>query len=427
MIFILIFLVAFAVLAWRDLKLALVLLMGLLPTYLIRFDVGPIPTTALETMILICVSVWIVKHHGWRIDLRSIGLVWLRPMLLLLAAACFAVVVSPNTFAALGVWKAYFIEPILVYLMLRSMFRDSADWHRAITSLFVSACVVSLGAIVQHFTGLGIPAPWDIENRATSLFDFPNAVGLFLAPIVAFAIVLIGRGSKGQVTDLPLRRIAIFTTVLGIIAIIFSQTEATFIAIPAGLLLAYLISGTNKKNKLIALASCVAVAGVLFASAPIVREKLLLQDTSGLARRNIWHETITMLGDHPIFGAGLSGFPTVIADYHDATFYEIFQYPHNIILNIWVELGLLGLLAVTWLGWSVIKTVYVTMRTAQGGSQTHPYSEAAFAALATMVIHGLVDVPYFKNDLSILTWFFLAILTTDVIRLHRTLETKIHS
>lgn len=421
MIFIFILLGIFATLAWRDLKLALVLLMGLLPTYLIRFNIGPIPTTALEAMILICVGVWIIRHHGWHIDLRSIGPTWLRPILLLLAAACFAVVVSPNTFAALGVWKAYFIEPILVYLMLRAMFQDNADWQRAITALFISACVISLGSIFQRLTGLGIPPPWDIEGRATSLFDFPNAVGLFLAPIVAFAIVSIRRGI-GQVTGLPLRRVAMITAVFGIVAIVYSQTEAAFIAIPAGLLLTYLISGANKKNKLIAFISCIAVAGILFASVPVVREKLLLQDTSGLARRNIWHETITMLRDHPIFGAGLSGFPTIIADYHDATFYEIFQYPHNIILNIWVELGLLGLVAVGWLAFAVLKTIR---------SQSNDSIKlAVFAALATMVVHGLVDVPYFKNDLSVLTWFFLALLvagSADVIKLHRASEIKSHS
>jgi hypothetical protein len=34
----------------------------------------------------------------------------------------------------------------------------------------------------------------------------------------------------------------------------------------------------------------------------------------------------------------------------------------------------------------------------------------AFGALATMVIHGLVDVPFFKNDLAIMGIFFLAMV-----------------
>jgi len=37
------------------------LLTGLLPVYLLRFDIGPIPSTALEILILISIVVWILK------------------------------------------------------------------------------------------------------------------------------------------------------------------------------------------------------------------------------------------------------------------------------------------------------------------------------------------------------------------------------
>lgn len=395
---------AFTILAWRDLRLALILLCGLLPTYLLRLDFFVIPTTALELMVLASALVWIIKHRGLKIDLRSLGPNWLRPIFLLLASACFAVVVAPDTFSALGIWKAYFIEPVLFYLILRSTFRDQRDWQMAVGTLFISASVISLIAIIQKFTGIGIPSPWDIEYRVTSIFDFPNAVGLFLAPIVSYATVLVAN-RMGRYLGRSLQTIAVVTIFTGVIAIIFSQTEAALIAMPGGLLCAYLISGANKKNKTLALALSIAVGAFIFAGVPVVREKILLQDASGLARQNLWQETSELLGDHFVFGAGLAGFPTEIAPYHDYTYYEIFQYPHNIVLNIWVELGLLGLLAVIWLGLEVFKAA----RT----EKQDVVKLAAFAALATMVIHGLVDVPYFKNDLSMLTWFFLALFAAS--------------
>ena len=33
----------------------------------------------------------------------------------------------------------------------------------------------------------------------------------------------------------------------------------------------------------------------------------------------------------------------------------------------------------------------------------------AFAAMVALVLHGLMDTPYFKNDLSLLFWFIVAI------------------
>jgi hypothetical protein len=32
------------------------------------------------------------------------------------------------------------------------------------------------------------------------------------------------------------------------------------------------------------------------------------------------------------------------------------------------------------------------------------------SAMTVLFVHGLVDVPYFKNDLSILFWFLVAVM-----------------
>lgn len=142
--------------------------------------------------------------------------------------------------------------------------------------------------------------------------------------------------------------------------------------------------------------SLVALSIVISLLFPPLFQKLTLQDYSGSVRLSQWSETIDMLQDHWLLGAGLSGYQTVFKPYHQATHLEIFQYPHNILLNIWVELGLLGLIAVGLLSWHVLRAE----------------PSIAIFALLQMIIHGLVDVPYFKNDLAFLTWIFLAIILT---------------
>jgi O-antigen ligase len=84
---------------------------------------------------------------------------------------------------------------------------------------------------------------------------------------------------------------------------------------------------------------------------------------------------------------------------------EIFQYPHNLFLNIWVELGLLGVLSFLWLAFEVWRLMAKT-----AGKAMPPYRLCIFAALLQMTIHGLADVPYFKNDLALFTWSLLALL-----------------
>lgn len=376
---------AFAVLAWRDLRLALVLLAGVLPTYLLRFSIGPIPTTLLECFVLVAAIVWVLRGGLARLPtLRQFA-----PQAALLFAASFvAVLVAPDQLDALGLWRAYIVEPILLFAILATTFQKQ-DWRHAFVALAVSSVIIAVFGIFQYFTGIGIPSPWDIERRITSIFDFPNALGLFLAPIAA--MLLIAR-----------KRMAIVALVVILVAIILAKTEAALVAIPAAAVITLWLTPVRLRTKILVTLAAAAMLAAAFAI-PAVQEKLLLQDVSGQTRLAIWRETADMLADRPLTGAGLSGFPSTIAAYHDPTFYEIFQYPHNVILNIWTELGLIGLVATAAIALTACRIAYKKRR--------DPMVLAVFAALLTMAIHGLVDVPFFKNDLALLTAGLLAFLT----------------
>lgn len=380
-------LAAFAVLAWRDFKSSLILILALLPAYLLRFELV-IPWTILEGFILIAFDFWLFGHHGYKLHLSTLGK-YRAPLFFLLAMATFATIWAPDQTSALGVWKAYFIEPMLMFVMLRSTFTERRDWFQALAALSVTALTIAAFAIFQKLTGLGLPIPWDVDRRATSLFEYPNAVGLFVAPIVT--ALCIARP-----------RLSLLAVPLGLVAIVLAETEAALVAIPAALLVTLLISKASSKIKVTALAGAVIVGVVLFTLVPVAREKLLLQDYSGGVRRAQWNETIELLQDRPLLGAGLSGYPTVFAPYHDPTLYEIFQYPHNVILNFWVEMGLFGVLAFLWIAIATCRIAWARRGDA--------LVLAAFGALLTMTIHGLVDVPFFKNDLAVLTAFFLAMV-----------------
>ncbi len=67
-ILITVYCIFFAYLAWRRFDWALILLFTLLPTYLIRFNIGMMPTTLLEVMIWIVAMVWLITR------LRPFGL-----------------------------------------------------------------------------------------------------------------------------------------------------------------------------------------------------------------------------------------------------------------------------------------------------------------------------------------------------------------
>jgi len=403
---ILLFLIAFVFvcLCWQDRRLGLLVLIASLPSYLLRFELLGVPSTLLELLMLAFVLVWLIKNCDKIRSLFSLPRLLCASLILFLVAGLIGIFISPDTTAALGIYKAYLVEPILLFLILRLELQSKTVLPQEIfTALGVSALILSAVACIQWVTGSGIPIPWDIERRVTSVFDYPNALGLFLGPIVVISVLQLGSRKLQLARGLKPAATTIFwlaITILSSLAIILAQSEAAIVAVLATLLIAGFI---HKKTRILSSILLLLLLFLLLLLPPL-QSKLTLQDYSGGVRLSQWEETISMLSDNWLFGAGLSGYPTALEPYHTATHYEIFQYPHNIFLNIWTELGLLGLIAFILLATAVLQPIT--------NYQLPITSKVAILATVQIFIHGLVDVPYFKNDLAILTWILIAITLT---------------
>jgi O-antigen ligase len=115
-----------------------------------------------------------------------------------------------------------------------------------------------------------------------------------------------------------------------------------------------------------------------------------------------------MLQHHVLFGAGLSGFAQTIAPYWNPTHIDRFIYPHNIVLTFWSETGLLGLAAFAWIMFTGFTMSWRGRRS--GVSDWRPVQFGILLALVAVVVHGLVDVPYFKNDLALEFWALMGLV-----------------
>ena len=388
-----------AILGARAPRAGLALIFGALPTYLLRFTVAGVPTTLLELLIIGVAVGLILKEQRagtLQVTLRE---VWNRarpvriPLLALLAAATLGIMVAPETRAAMGVWRAYFVEPMLVGVLALAVIKTDADRKNIFRALGLSALAVSAVALYQWMTGDGIPPPWNLERRATSIFPFPNAVGLFLGPLVILFLGLF----REKISKRRFRSAAWWgmVVIFSVLAIIAAKSEGALVAIVAGVLVYGMLLGKKTRMATLIVFAIAIVLVFLSPSRGTVMEKLTLRDWSGVVRRSMWSETAEMLRDRPLLGAGLSGYPSALRPYHRATAIEIFQYPHNIFLTFWSETGLLGLAAFAALLFAFFRRVFAARNAVLAGAMT------------VILVHGLVDVPYFKNDLAVLFWFFI--------------------
>lgn len=420
---IIIFLLLFSYLSHKNLKWGLYLVCATLPTYLIRFSVVGVPMTLLEGMIVILFMIWLIKE---KVSLNP--LVWLKnikagklnneannavpkilrlPIILLLIASTIAVFVSPDFNSAAGIWKAYFIEPLIFLLIFVYNVKTTGELKNVIRCLGVTALAIGIFAVIQKLTGALIFNPfWAAEEtrRITTFFGYPNANALFLVPIV---FLTIGNFLNDKKLLLKLFNLAVI--VLSVLTIIWTGSTGALVGLAAGLIALLL---TYKKTRLFILLSGIAVI-LICSFTPAIQNKInqslyLASQTklplvpSDLAiRTQQWRETLAMLADRPLTGAGLSGYQVAVAPYHVNQHIEIYLYPHNFFLNFWTETGLLGLIAMIWLLFAFFK-----LACKQPGLLTF----TAISAMIALLVYGLVDVPYFKNDLAIIFWLIVGIM-----------------
>ena len=118
--------------------------------------------------------------------------------------------------------------------------------------------------------------------------------------------------------------------------------------------------------------------------------------------------TLREIQEHPVAGMGLMGYREFYEDYKMARHTETLLYPHNFLLNFWVEIGLLGFVSFVWI------LVYFFQRAIQAlrssDKEQKVYVICISAGMVALLVHGLVDVPYFKNDLAVLFWALFGLM-----------------
>lgn len=380
---------------------------GLLPTYLFRFAIpvpglaSGLPTTFLEILFAELFLVWLFTDGRNLENWRSYS-GYAIPLLLFVLGASVSIFISPEPLAALGLWRAYILEPILFFPLFVSLINTDQKRGEAIAWLGALLAVIGVSAVIQKLTGFGISNPvWQAvaTRRVTSFYGFPNAIGLFAAPV---AVLLAGMALVTK--NAWLRTSRILAAAMGVAANIFAVSEGALIGFLAGLTCLGLMM---KKSRVVTLSAIIAACLAIMLIAPLrdyASAKLAFSDDGGSVRTVVWVESVRMLLAQPIFGTGLSGYPATFAPYHQADYIEIFQYPHNLILNFWSEVGLIGLAGFAWLLFIFFRNTYRLAR-----RHVSVFALPALCAMVALLVHGLVDVPYFKNDLAFLFWIIVGL------------------
>ena len=128
-------------------------------------------------------------------------------------------------------------------------------------------------------------------------------------------------------------------------------------------------------------------------------------------RADLYKNSLHLIRDYPLLGIGLGDtFGLVYSKYILLIPHVFLTYPHNLILAVWLNQGLLGLLSFVWLLVAFYRPVVGLARRAQGT----PVFWGAVLGVTAILLHGTTDAPQYSDDRWTMPMLF-ALLVLSVV------------
>lgn len=388
-------------LAWRSPDKVAQLLTMVLPTYLLRLTIFGIPTTWLELAIYVIFIIWL-----WRKYLRGrwwqpILLYW-QPLVLIGIGLIIGTVVSTNLFLSLGIIKGWFVDPLIVFLLISnsvSLRFPGEGFNYTVVGLWFSGVVLALVALYQVISGNFIT----IDHRASSLFSSANYLSLYLVPVMILITGLWHQKYKQK----WVKWLFGFGWAIMLLALFFTFSYAGWLGLLVGLGIFWWFSSSSPKPFLWWLLGI----GIVIASQwqmPKFQQMLdLAGRSSSHVRLQVWQTALLIIKEHWFTGIGLGLFEKRYLEFATKIFNPpielIMLHSHNIFLQFWVNTGVIGLVGFIWLISIFFSKIWRAV------VSKNPLAVATFSAMVALLMHGLFDMAYWKNDLSALFWIIIAL------------------
>lgn len=300
------------------------------------------------------------------------------------------------------------VEPIVWFLLARSTMHRDTTFVRTVVHTLVATAGVIAGLGILQFAGIdlvpllgskrvfadNVVATGNIR-RVASVYGHANNLGLFLERILPLAVLCI---------IWPVLRIRagwawVVVIALGLVAS-FSRGAWLATLVAGSIIAVYHYGATTIRRRpwILGVLTAIGVLGI--------GVTLLTRGASAGsfdARVLLWQEAVSWIQMRP-WGLGLGQFyfyhnpeygHSIIDPVLIGTSEQYAAHPHNVFLDLWLNLGPAGLLA-------IMGIVVTTARTAFRTSS--PLQTVVLAIVISTLVHGLVDQYFFVSDLAYLFW-----------------------
>lgn len=387
-----------------------------LPSYLLRLEWFGVRTNILDTLLLLGALFFVVrlwtekkgKHLFSMIQRQSFFFTGVLFLLLgVVYSAYMSEGISPKEW---GILKSWFFLPFLFAFLFYVFYAKNTKVQNTAILLYVwSSGVLSLVFLILSLASYGMT----YDDRLKGWYDSPNQLALFLAPAVLFLWTEMRRKQSSQ--SLNFRK---FGTYFGFMVtsttLLLTESLGGILSLLGGIILyEYTRSRFFTEGRMHIFFKGFLLffvfLGIFFFFA---FEKHMIEinpeDRSSLSSRfMIWQSAWDIGKESWLWGIGPGNFQEKYLEYQ--TLYPPYlewavPHPHNIFLSFWLQSGFLGFLGfVIICGWTLFRMfLSVSQRTNKKELELF-----LIGFLFLTLLWGLVDTPYWRNDLSVLFWMML--------------------
>jgi O-antigen ligase len=381
------------------------------PAYLLKFQIAGIPFTGLEIFVYLIFGLWIFHVVSDRTAIvwdKTTKWYWYAAFAIAVGAA-LGVIFAPNFISlpsgetldakrtALGVWKGWVFAPAIYFALLTQVLKTKDDVKNVLRSFVYSAALVGIISDVFGLFGEGVTT----DMRLRGFFESANYLALYLVPAILMNIYFfLTRPKSLRFYDkLDLASLAILAYCL-----FFTQSYAGIIGVFGALGIAalyHLLKNPKQRKKiiiaLVVLGATFAVILVTQLNSPKFKQSLDYKNRSSTSvRLEIYRTSWDLIKKSPLVGIGPGLFQANYQNQAPITLGHAplewnMPHPHNIFLAFWLNAGIIGLAGF----------IFILIL-------AHRRFTFPLIALWGILIHGMFDMPFWKNDLAMIFWLVIA-------------------
>jgi len=376
------------------------------------------------------------------------------PVFLLILASVFGLVVSyygGEFRLALGIFKGWVVMPVLYGIMLVFTLNSLEDKKKIFYSYMFSTLILSVWALYQVISKDFVT----IDGRASGPFASANYLALYIGPMVCGAFInfwqrvenklfsidtqttrtgvsaYLGKFFDGETKDshydYAYFAFEVLVFLASSLALMYSRSYGGMIGVVSAIFIYAVYEiffsqykrfyGSLFKKLVVICAGAVLIVTAMYSQIGTQKAKDFLQfdrQSSSSVRIQVWTVAGILIKENPLFGIGLGGFENAYKNNAKEIlgvepYEKEMLHAHNLILSTYLNVGILGVVAVIWLFLAVF------LRVGTKGFKSLNSAEKRFVSVIismfiVIAIHGLFDQTFWKNDLALVWWTLIALI-----------------